>query len=93
MRNLNLIRLADVKKYEKLICSGEITMSKFAELMNECANESLSLNYFGYMSMSNDDALRKELNAFCDHLNTYEGLEDCRFDFMLIDYLDKIQKK
>jgi hypothetical protein len=34
----------------------------------------------------------EQLKAFCDfceHLNTYEGLEECRFDFMLIDFLDK----
>jgi hypothetical protein len=36
------------------------------------------------------DAVSKGMSDFCDHLNTYEGLEDCRFDFMLIDYLDKL---
>ena len=28
----------------------------------------------------------KQLVKFCDHLNTYAGLEDCRFDFMLVDF-------
>jgi hypothetical protein len=31
----------------------------------------------------------KELKDFCEHLNTYKGFEEVRFDFMLIDFLDK----
>lgn len=32
--------------------------------------------------------LKNELHKFCIHLNTYKGMEDIRFDFMLIDYLN-----
>ena len=32
---------------------------------------------------------RKLLLKFCDHLNTYQGLEGFRFDFMMQDFLDK----
>ncbi len=31
----------------------------------------------------------RELIDFCSHLNTYEGFEDIRFDFMAIDYIAK----
>lgn len=30
----------------------------------------------------------QELIDFCNHLNTYAGLEDLRFDFMLQDYFN-----
>jgi hypothetical protein len=29
---------------------------------------------------------QKKLLEFCDHLETYEGQEDTRFDFMLLDF-------
>jgi hypothetical protein len=36
---------------------------------------------------------RKELLLdFASHLNTYKGLEEIRFDFMVVDYFDKIQQ-
>ena len=28
---------------------------------------------------------------FCDHLNTYDGMEEIRFDFMIQDFIDKSQ--
>jgi len=31
----------------------------------------------------------EQLKAFCEHLNTYKGLEEIRFDFMLVDFIDK----
>lgn len=34
---------------------------------------------------------RELLLAFCDHLNTYNGMEEVRFDFMMQDFLDKSQ--
>lgn len=34
---------------------------------------------------------RELLLAFCDHLNTYAGMEEVRFDFMMQDFLDKSQ--
>lgn len=33
------------------------------------------------------EKLRKELIDFANHLNTYKGLEEIRFDFMVDDYL------
>lgn len=27
-----------------------------------------------------------KLKEFCEHLNTYDGLSECRFDFMLVDF-------
>ena len=29
---------------------------------------------------------QKKLLEFCSHLNTYEGQEEARFDFMLVDF-------
>ena len=43
MKKLNLIRLADVKAYIGLLDREEITMSRFAEILNECANEALNI--------------------------------------------------
>ena len=44
MDKLNLIRLADVKAYISLLDREEITMSRFAEILNECANEALLIH-------------------------------------------------
>jgi len=44
MEKLNLIRLADVKAYIDFLNREEITMSKFAEILNECANEALRIH-------------------------------------------------
>lgn len=43
MTKLNLIRLADIKEYISLLDREQITMSKFAELLNERANEALQI--------------------------------------------------
>jgi hypothetical protein len=31
----------------------------------------------------------RQILDFCCHLNTYSGLEEARFDFMLVDFLNK----
>lgn len=31
----------------------------------------------------------EKLIAFCEHLNTYNGMEEIRFDFMMQDFIDK----
>lgn len=36
--------------------------------------------------------IQDRLLEFCDHLSKYEGLEDVRFDFMLIDFNQKNAK-
>ena len=33
------------------------------------------------------------LSEFCDHLNSYKGMEEARFDFMLIDFIEKLKLK
>ena len=43
-QKINLIRLADVKAYIGLLDREEISMSKFAEILNECANEALFIH-------------------------------------------------
>lgn len=39
-----------------------------------------------YFRKSMEEYSEHRLKEFCDHLNTYKGLEDCRFDFMLVDF-------
>jgi hypothetical protein len=38
-------------------------------------------------------AIKKDLEKFCEHLNSYKGMEEVRFDFMLIDFLEKQKKE
>jgi hypothetical protein len=44
MKKLNLIRLADVKEYMPLLDREEITLSRFAEILNNRANEALGIH-------------------------------------------------
>lgn len=39
-----------------------------------------------YFRKAMEEYSQKQLQKFCDHLNTYKGFEDCRFDFMLVDF-------
>lgn len=39
-----------------------------------------------YFRNAMEEYSHKQLVKFCEHLNTYAGLEDCRFDFMLVDF-------
>lgn len=45
----------------------------------------------GGLSKHDVNQQRELLLAFCDHLNTYAGMEEVRFDFMMQDFLDKSQ--
>jgi len=60
MKKINLIRLADIKAYIGLLDKEEITLSKFAEILNDCANESLSI--YNINSLDYDISITKE---FC----------------------------
>lgn len=48
MKKLNLIRIADVKEYIGLLDREEITTSRFAEILNDCANKALTKQEFKY---------------------------------------------
>lgn len=39
-----------------------------------------------YLRKAMEEYSQKQLLKFCDHLNTYKGFENCRFDFMLVDF-------
>lgn len=39
-----------------------------------------------YFRKAMEEYSQRQLTRFCDHLNTYDGLEECRFDFMLQDF-------
>jgi hypothetical protein len=42
-----------------------------------------------YLTAAMIEYADSRLNDFCCHLNTYDGLAECRFDFMLIDFQAK----
>lgn len=44
MEKLNLIRLADIKEYLPMFERGEITKSRFADLLNISANNALIIH-------------------------------------------------
>ena len=39
-----------------------------------------------YFRKSLEEYSQYQLKKFCDHLSTYKGFEECRFDFMLVDF-------
>ena len=43
-----------------------------------------------YFKKAMEEYSKKQLLKFCDHLNTYKGFEDCRFDFMLVDFKQSV---
>ena len=51
------------------------------------------MEYINLKTKAMDEKTKKELKKFCQHLNTYKGLEEIRFDFMLLDYLNKTNDK
>lgn len=71
------------------------------KLLNEKAekNNTIDLNAYALGLDAMYEALvlygviqqREQLLAFCDHLNTYAGMEEIRFDFMMQDFIDKSQ--
>jgi hypothetical protein len=69
-----LITIADVKAIYNRPDISDAQIAEFVRRLNVAANQALG--------ETND------LKAFCDHLETYKGLEDLRFDFMLIDFLN-----
>jgi hypothetical protein len=46
-KKVNLIILADIKEYIGLLDRGEISHSKFADILNEIAIERMSKHLFG----------------------------------------------
>ena len=71
------------------------------KLLNEKAekNNTIDLNAYALGLDAMYEALvlygviqqREQLLAFCDQLNTYAGMEEIRFDFMMQDFIDKSQ--
>ncbi len=69
--------------------------------LEELANEILhKLNFEKHKSTTQivveglieaQQQVKKKAFDFCDHLNTYDGMEEIRFDFMIQDFIDKSQ--
>lgn len=48
--------------------------------------DALSEKALEHLRKALDEYTQKKLLDFCSHLNTYEGQEEARFDFMLVDF-------
>lgn len=73
----------DKQKLIKQLFAGKVSevlgFEKTTELLKEATD---AINAI-------DVEQSEQLKAFCEHLNTYDGFEECRFDFMLIDFFNK----
>lgn len=60
------------------------------EILKEATKKTLNINegspLHDAVMKAMEEYAQQQLLKFCDHLNTYKGFEDCRFDFMLIDF-------
>ena len=75
---------------------AEVNIQEMDELLHSNFNEfrlsigllpdNLSERAKEYFRKAMQDYSTNQLLKFCDHLNTYKGFEDCRFDFMLVDF-------
>ena len=50
---------------------------------------SMSEKAVEYMTAAMNEYTDQQLAKFCDHLGKYEGLQEHRFDFMLIDFKEQ----
>ena len=79
---------------------ADVNIQKMDELLQSNFNEfrlaiglspdDLSERAKEYFRKAMGEYSHKQLQKFCDHLNTYKGLEDCRFDFMLVDFQQSV---
>jgi histidinol phosphatase-like PHP family hydrolase len=60
------------------------------EPMSDKAYEFMENAMEQYAELRLGDVINSVFN-FCDHLNTYDGMEEIRFDFMIQDFIDKSQ--
>ena len=73
-------------------------MSKRTILKNAMSKKYCGSTYFDYLDKEElpliykamEEYSKKQLLKFCDHLNNYKGFEDCRFDFMLVDFKQSV---
>lgn len=77
-----LLAAVDIQEMDELLQSNfnefRLSIGLLPDNLSERAKE--------YLRKAMEEYSHKQLVKFCDHLNTYAGLEDCRFDFMLIDF-------
>ena len=72
--NVNLMNEILQRNFEQF----RLSIGLLPDQMSERAKE--------YFRKSLEEYSEHRLKEFCDHLNTYKGLEECRFDFILVDF-------
>ena len=70
MEKLNLIRLADIKEYLPMLEREEITMSRFADLLNISANKALNIHNVSISAHIQEQQLNED---FVKTVNTIES--------------------
>ena len=70
MEKLNLIRLADIKEYLPMLEREEITMSRFADLLNISANKALNIHNVSISAPIQEQQLNE---YFIKTVNTIES--------------------
>ena len=70
MEKLNLIRLADIKEYLPMLEREEITMSRFADLLNISANKALNIHNVSISAPIQEQQLNED---FVKTINTIES--------------------
>lgn len=77
-----LLAAVNIKDMDELLQSNfnkfRLSIGLLPDNLSERAKE--------YFRNAMEEYSKKQLVKFCEHLNTYAGLEDCRFDFMLLDF-------
>jgi hypothetical protein len=89
----NMMYLASECWKESMIKQGYPTTGVFIPALPCDVREEETYNDVpaGGLGKHDVNQQRELLLAFCDHLNTYAGMEEVRFDFMMQDFLDKSQ--
>ena len=73
----------------------EILQSCFKEFRQAVGlpPDTLSERAKEYFRKAMHDYAQRKLMGFTNHLNTYEGMEEARFDFMLVDFNNGVDLK
>ena len=81
-----LLAAVNIKEMDELLQSNfnefRLAIGLLPDNLSERAKE--------YFRKAMEDYSQKQLLKFCDHLNTYKDFEDCRFDFMLVDFKQSV---
>lgn len=92
----NNTQITDISRNDSNTIPAAVNIQEMDELLQSNFNEfrlaiglpngDLSEIAKEYFRKAMEEYSKKQLLKFCDHLNTYKGFEDIRFDFMLVDF-------